>query len=138
MKNNVALIILVICLCACTGKRQMAGLTLNDKTSGTDDTITYELLIIDPGFENWFLTYRKPLWYHSQTYLEMWNRRYVSAWNSKYLTGRNARFFESYIDYQPHIDYGLELNHKLFYYFQYVEKRLKIPVLPSGTGPMRN
>ena len=99
------------------------------------DSIEYALIILDPGFETWFLTQARPMWYHSQSYLESWNRQYVTAWNSKAMTGRNSRYFETFIDYQPHVDYGLELNHKLFYYFQYVEKKLRIPILPSGMGP---
>jgi hypothetical protein len=51
------------------------------------------------------------------------------------MTPRYSRFFETTIDYDPFLDYGLELNHRLFYYFMFVEKKLKIPILPSGMGP---
>jgi len=30
------------------------------------------------------------------------------------------------------VDYGIEINHELFYYFQYVEQVLKIQIMPGG------
>ncbi len=39
---------------------------------------------------------------------------------------------DSYIDYRPNIDYGLDLNYKLYYYFKYFEERNNIRLLPGG------
>ncbi len=39
------------------------------------------------------------------------------------------RSFQTIIGYEPGEDYGFELNNKLFYYFQYVEQVLRIPIL---------
>ena len=53
------------------------------------------------------------------------NARYVQAWNEK--VGQQSLYnsafypFESRIDYNPSIDYGLELNYQLYHYFQYIE-----------------
>jgi hypothetical protein len=135
MKKIFIAVVIILILAACAVQKKSARVTINNDGTEVTDSIEYALIILDPGFETWFLTHARPMWYHSQSYLESWNRQFVAAWNSKAMTGRNRRYFETFIDYQPHIDYGLELNHKLFYYFQYVEKKLKIPILPSGMGP---
>jgi hypothetical protein len=91
------------------------------------DSIEYELLIIDAGFDTWLQTNRKPKWYYSNDYLATWNYQYVLAWNER---ARNPEFWNRYpdhpfileIDYRPNIDYGLELNYKLYHYFKYIEK----------------
>jgi hypothetical protein len=128
-------VLFALVFAACTGQRQLAGVALNAGEEQVADTIQYELIIMDPGFESWFAAHAKPVWFHSQSYLESWNRQYVMAWNSRVTSPRGNRFFETYIDYQSHIDYGIELNHKLFHYFQYVERRLRIPILPQGIRP---
>lgn len=90
------------------------------------DTTEYELLIIDPGFETWLSAHHKPVWYYSNDYLAAWNFQYVVAWNLKVQEsnlGQNQADnpFILEIDYRPHIDYGIELNYKLYNYFKYVE-----------------
>jgi len=94
--------------------------------SSGEDSTEYELLIIDAGFESWFITNKKPVWFYSNEYLETMNLQYVIAWNAKVrdpdmiMNGGNHPFiFE--IDYKPFVDYGIELNHKLYHYFRYVE-----------------
>ncbi|MCD6331818.1 MAG: hypothetical protein J7L89_00945 [Bacteroidales bacterium] len=91
------------------------------------DSTEYELLIIDPGFDQWFITHRKPVWYYSHDYLRTKNLFYVTGWNEKV---RDTRYqmrhpnnpFILQIDYRPQIDYGLELDWKLFHYFRYIEE----------------
>lgn len=95
--------------------------------SNDQDSIEYELIIIDPGFDIWLETNRKPVWYYSKEFLASWNYQYVIAWNERV---RNPVFqrnvpdnpFILEIDYRPGIDYGLALNYKLYQYFKYVEK----------------
>jgi hypothetical protein len=68
----------------------------------------------------------------SQSYYENWNRQYVSAWNFNAVQPSKNNFFEPIVGYEPQVDYGFEINHKLFYYFQYVENELKIEIMPNG------
>ena len=98
----------------------------------TTDSTSYELVVLDPGFDSWYATNSKPEWYHSQDYYEYWNRRYVDAWNYDYRAGVHSRILNTYIDYDPDVDYGMALNHKLFYYFQYVVHELHIPLISDG------
>ena len=135
MKAKYVLILAAIFIIACSGNKKLAKVAISDKEVEAADSVEYELIVFDPGFETWFITHSKPEWYHSQEYYESWNKQYVSAWNSKAISPRFGRIFETTIDYDYFTDYGLPINHKLFYYFQYVEKELKINILPPGSGP---
>jgi len=87
----------------------------------------YELLIIDPGFERWFVRNSNPITFYEQRYLENWNRQLAQQWNTKLGTSRRWDCApQTYLDYNPGIDYGKELNYKLFYYFRYMHERCRI------------
>jgi hypothetical protein len=90
-----------------------------------NDQEEYELIIIDPGFNTWFMTNARPMGFYQHSYYQHWNRQYVAAWNEKvnqqiYYNHRNYPF-ENRIDYDPHVDYGVELDYQLFWYFRYVQ-----------------
>lgn len=90
------------------------------------DSTEYELIIIDAGFQSWFERNRKPEWYYSNDYLASWNYRYAVSWNARVRDpmmnqDRADNPFEMEIDYRPGIDYGIDLNYKLYYYFRYIE-----------------
>ncbi|HAX96526.1 MAG TPA: hypothetical protein DCY35_08410 [Prolixibacteraceae bacterium] len=132
MKTIIIFIVSIFTICACTGIRESTRVLIENEKIASDDTLQYELVIIDPGFETWFVTHSKPVWFHSQSWLETWNRQYVTAWNARYMNGRGNRCCDTYIDYQFHVDYGLDLNHKLYWYFRYVERKLGMAILPEG------
>lgn len=104
------------------------------EVSTAQDSTQYEMIVMEPGFEVWFAANSKPGWYHSQDYYENWNRQYTHAWNAKVNSFPYGHLLNNPINYEDDIDYGLEINHKLFYYFQYVERVLRIPVLREGPG----
>lgn len=79
----------------------------------------HELIIMDSGFESWYLTYARPLGYHTLSYYESRNAQYVSAWNQRARSPYGS--ISSTIEYDVHENYGLEVNHKLFWYFRYIE-----------------
>ena len=85
----------------------------------------YELIIIDPGFATWFVSHARPINYYSPSYYETWNQQYVAAWNDKvnqaaYYNTANYPF-ENRIYYNPNENYGVELNHELYWYFRYIQ-----------------
>jgi hypothetical protein len=122
--------VLFLFIFACTNKRE---LVIQEHEADTqEDSVTYELIVLDPGFESWFLIHATPAKNHTQSYYEGWNQRYVNAWNYQHVGYRYAQVIEGNIDYYPDIDYGFELNHKLFYYFMYVENELGIQLIPDG------
>ena len=129
------LIIISIVFVSCSGTKKLPGVNIKNGETSVEDSVEYELIVFDPGFETWYLSHSRPSWYHSQNYYESWNRQYVTEWNYKATSSRYSRYFDTTIDYEPFIDYGLELNHRLFYYFQYVEKVLRIDILSPGMSP---
>ena len=94
----------------------------------TVDSLEYRLIIIDPGFEAWIVSQPSKNFY-SKHYYEQRNRLYVSEWNQRYMNSRDQGRYESYIEYSPHIDYGLDLNYTLYYYFKYFEKTNNLRLL---------
>lgn len=91
--------------------------------SGDEDE--HELMIIDPGFQSWFASFAKPISYHSPQFYAQRNWQYVMQWNrlaDMQVNSRNPYYpFENRIDYNPNVDYGVKLNHELYWYFRYVE-----------------
>ena len=89
-----------------------------------NDSLEYEITIIDPGFTSYLIS-AKPESYYSLSTLESKNRVYVMEWNSRFRspTRYNSNIYENEIDYQPNIDYGLEVNYKLYQYFQFAQKK---------------
>ncbi len=114
---------------ACSGPKGMVKIEPDGQEVTQEDSLEYELIVMDSGFDTWYMLQNTPSTYRSQQYYEGWNQQYVSAWN--YLATQPGRrsFFQTIIGYEPGEDYGFELNHKLFYYFQYVEQVLRIPIL---------
>ncbi len=95
------------------------------------DSVEYELIVLDPGYES-FLVGQLPMEYYSQQHYEMWNYRYVTEWNQRYLQATvYGDLYESYIDYRTDINYGLELNYRLYYYFRFFEKENGLDLLPG-------
>ncbi|MFW5687827.1 MAG: DUF6146 family protein [Bacteroidota bacterium] len=92
-----------------------------------EDTLEYELLIFDPGFEVWFDQTSKPITFYEQSYLESWNAQLVNQWNTfRGSTWQMRCMPVSHIDYRPAVDYGKELNYRLFYYFKYMHQKCRI------------
>ena len=101
----------------------------------SNDSSEYEVIIIDTGFTFYLNTIAKPKNYYSLNYLENRNSMYVTNWNLRALNPSkfNSSIYENRIDYSPQIRYGLEVNYKLFNYFQFAQQKYKIR-LDGGSG----
>ena len=101
----------------------------------SNDSLEYEVIIIDVGFTLYLNTIAKPKKYYSLSYLENRNNMYVTNWNIRALNPSkfNSTIYENIIDYSPQIRYGLEVNYKLFNYFQFAQQKYKIR-LDGGSG----
>ncbi len=131
MKKVVLLIVLAVFIASCSGPKNAVKIEPNANEAVQQDSTEYELVVFDPHFESWYLLHDSPALYQSQGYYEGWNQQYVNQWNYLAAHSRRGSFFEPIVGYEPGVDYGFELNHKLFYYFQYVERVLRIPILPN-------
>jgi len=105
--------------------------TLELTPENTDST-EYELIISETGFQSWFVTNRKPKWYHSHEYYRSQNELYTQAWNSRV---SNPAYYEPYdfmINYDLKTDYGIDLDYKLYWYFQFMEHKYNLNLINSN------
>lgn len=126
-----SVIVLIALIVSCSSVKNVADKTVENSIQ---DSTEYEMIVMDPSFETWFISNSKPDWYHSLDYYENWNRQYTHVWNAQISGFPNEHLLSTPINYEDNVDYGLEINHKLFYYFQYVERVLHIPILTVGPG----
>lgn len=96
---------------------------LSDTVSISNDELEYQIIIIEPGFNSWLASSAKPEGFYSQNYFETRNNHYVTEWNQRVSQPQryNSNLYEMRIDYQPGIDYGYEVNYKLYNYFVYFQ-----------------
>ena len=93
-----------------------------------NDSLEYQIIIIDPGFTYFLNAIAQPEGFYSQNYLEARNRAWVITWNLRFQNPQqfNESIYENRVDYQPHIDYGYEVNYKLFNYFLFAQQKYKM------------
>jgi len=135
MKKIILWVGILLFAASCSTQKKLAGEKAKPVKIEKNDSTQYQLETFDQKFETWYEIQNTPSNYRSEAYYESWNRLYVAAWNDKATNPIKNPFFEPIIGWDPNVDYGFKLNHKLFYYFQYVEHVLKIPILPKGSGP---
>lgn len=99
--------------------------TENDTISIASNELEYEIIIIEPGFTYWLNSIARPRGYYDQQFLENRNQIYVINWNQRVLQPQiyNPNLYEMQIDYDPNIDYGYEVNYKLYNYFIYFQRK---------------
>ena len=123
------LLALLIIACATTNTTDAAHTDKESKTKSLDtvrianDSLEYEIIIIEPGFQSWLVT-QPPRGYYIQKVLENRNLFSVQEYNRRVLDSRYNRtnLYEQQIDYKPGIDYGYEVNYLLFNYFEFFEE----------------
>ena len=99
----------------------------NDTVRIANDSLEYEIMIIDLGFSYFLASQARPEGYHSQSYLENKNKFLVADYNQRVNQpfNYNPNIYEQEINYDPQIDYGYEVNYKLYNYFVYLTYRYK-------------
>lgn len=132
MKNITAAFLILLLICCCSQKKSIVpeqstavGLT-KDTIRIANDSLAYEVIIIEPGFNAW-LTTQKPRNYYSLMYLENRNIRFVTEWNNRVAQPYryDPNLYEMRIDYFASIHYGYEVNYLLYHYFMYFQNRYK-------------
>ncbi|MBN3035531.1 MAG: hypothetical protein JW861_08085 [Bacteroidales bacterium] len=123
MKCHPAIIPLVLLLMACSTSRQVP---LPDATAEGEDSTRYELIVFEPGFENWFLSRSRPGWFHEESYYHAWNVKYVNEWNHRVMHNEYREPYDYRIDFDPAETYGKGLEYKLYWFFKYLETKYAI------------
>lgn len=124
---------IITCSIACSEKlssvsaseKEIFNQTANDTITIENDSLEYEIIIIDPGFNSWIQSIARPRGFYSQSFLESRNIYYVTEWNRRALQPMryNPNLYEMQINYQPNIDYGYEVNYQLYNYFIYFQRK---------------
>ncbi|MEM7086024.1 MAG: DUF6146 family protein [Bacteroidota bacterium] len=129
MKYFSLILLVIIAFASCDSSKstvnsETASIDSNDTLRIANDSLEYEIIIIEPGFNTWLRTQR-PMEYYGQNFLEGKNRLFVTEYNFRV---RNFQLFDrnlyqQEINYEFHIDYGLEVNYLLYNYFLYFQNR---------------
>lgn len=93
------------------------------------DSSEYDITIIDPDFDRWYMLRYSPALERSNEYYRQRNVIASTNWNNYLMRNRYNRVISSYINYHPGIDYGLQVNSKLYWYFRYIQETYRIPLL---------
>ena len=140
MKNYSYIILFLFVIISCTSKKPLgepleknATVNQNQKAQKSDtirianDSLEYEVIIIDPGFNTWLLSRAYPRNYHSLNYLEMKNQFYILEWNNRVLQPQRYRsdLYEMTINYDANIHYGYEVNYLIYNYMIYFQNTYK-------------
>jgi len=105
----------------------------SQKTSSSDrhsiiksDSTEYEITIIDPDFDTWYLMNFSQSNDYSNQFYRSKNQMAVINWNDYFNRNRYHRVIDNYIFYESSVDYGIEVNRKLYWYFKYTENKFRI------------
>ncbi|MBI6115248.1 DUF6146 family protein [Salegentibacter maritimus] len=127
MKNFIYILLLGLFLYSCgsTKNRKLGDSQINEDTVRiANDSLEYEIIIIEPGFNLFINSVAKPEGYYSQQYLENKNQLLVSEYNQRVRQPQiyNPDLYLQEINYDPSIDYGYEVNYLLYNYFVYFSR----------------
>lgn len=105
----------------------------NDTVRIANDSLEYEIIIIEPGFNLFINSYARPRGFYSQSYLESKNQFLVTEYNQRVRQPfrYNPDLYINEINYEPNIDYGYEVNYLLYNYFvffsRHYNQRFSVP-----------
>ena len=120
-------VVLFLISCSSSKNGHLSNLSTNPKPSDTiriaNDSLEYEVIIIDAGFTNWLNSQAKPRGFYTEEYLEGRNRIYVAEWNNRATQPQryNPSLYEMQINYNYNIHYGYEVNYLIYNYFIYFQ-----------------
>ncbi len=131
MKNCIYIVILAFGMYSCgtTKDRKLSDISVSNNSDTlriANDSLEYEIIIIEPGFNAWLAT-QQPRGYYTKQFLEIRNRQYVIEYNQRAMQPLrfDPNLYFQQINYEPHIDYGYEVNYLLYNYFLFFEQRYR-------------
>lgn len=129
MKKIIYLCILTAIILGCASTIEKKDFkNTSDKMSDTlriaNDSLEYEILIIEPGFNSWLVT-QKPRGFYGQFFLENNNSFLVTQYNNRVLNNfkYDPNLYTQRIEYNSNIDYGYEVNYLLYNWFEFFQHR---------------
>jgi len=134
MKNTFLLLFIIIIALGCNSSKDVSNpknetieLKKGDTIKISGDNLEYDVIIIEPGFGSYLAATAKAKGFYNQIYMENRNIRYVQEWNRRVLQPLryNPNLYEMEINYRQGIDYGYDVNYKMYNYFIYFQNRYK-------------
>ena len=130
MKNIITTLGLIAILISCSALKESnhvknnKNVITNDTIRIANDSLDYEIMIIEPGFYGWLGT-QPQRGYYTQSSMEITNQFKVREYNLRVLnpTRFDPNLYVWRIDYESKIDYGYEVNWLLYNYFLFFEKK---------------
>ena len=119
MKFLVLLVFFISILGCSVEKNAVTSLSENNLS----DSTKYELIVAEPGFDTWLLSNLTAEWHHSDEFYKQWNKLYASEWNYRYSQPKYSGPYDYPVDYDPTIEYGKEIEHKLYWFFKFMEEK---------------
>ena len=118
-------ILALVLLWACSPVRETVK-TSAVLTHDSLDSTEYDVVVIDPAFDQWYILNYSLALDHSNEYYRNQNIIAAGNWNEYYRMGRYPGIIACFLDYQPGIEYGIEVNRTLFWYFKYIKSQYGI------------
>ncbi len=116
--------------CASNKKSTKKDKSIPDKETlefEENDEGEYDIIVFDVGYETFLQTHAFPKEYFSKSYYQGRNRFLVTEWNIRASNPlKYGDLYESFINYNPNIDYGLNFEYKLFNFFMFVEWKYNV------------
>jgi hypothetical protein len=132
MKHIFYLLAVLLIFWACKGPKEMIESEKEELPEAASGNVEYAIETYDAKFKTWYDLQKSQDTKQSQKYYENWNKKYVKEWNRLASIKDKSDFYVPIVGYKRTKDLGFEINHQLFYYFQYVENVLKMQILPDG------
>ena len=130
MKKLIFSMLVLLAAWSCSPSKKTGAtdrqLIIKSDSTIKSDSIEYEILIIDPQFQNWYLMNYSPAKDFSNEYYRNKNQFAVSTWNEYYTSARYKNVIENHISYDNSVDYGIDVNRQLHWYFRYTEETFNI------------
>jgi len=129
MKKLILLFSVCVAIYSCGTGNKMNGssssdVIKNDTIRIANDSLEYEIMIIESGFDSWLIS-QPPRGYYGQSLLESKNRSFVSEYNNRVLNPSkySSNLYTERVNYDPTVDYGYEVNYLLYNYFVYFQDK---------------
>lgn len=129
MKNSLYILSILFTILACKPTKlavlstEKSLVTKNDTIRIANDSLEYEVIIIDSGFSSWLASRAYSRNYHSLSYLESKNKVYINEWNNRAMQpmSYNTNLYGMTINYDAAINYGYEVNYLIYNYMIYFQ-----------------
>jgi hypothetical protein len=99
--------------------------------STENDSVEYMLQVDELGYETYLLS-QSTMSFYSKEYYKNWNNLYVNEWNNRCRMGPNQELYDNEIYYDIFVDYGLELEYRLYYFFRFFENKYNVTLVQRG------